>query len=66
MPGPFHVLYLLFCLVVLLLSFVVPWLKRFDWLGEERSMHVNFGYTLEPVLKRLDSAYSTRYWDRFA
>jgi hypothetical protein len=64
LPGPLRVLYLLFCLAVLLLSFVVPRLRRFDWLADERSIHVNYGHTLEPALKRLDPAYSARYWDR--
>jgi hypothetical protein len=44
---------------------IIPFLKRYDWLiDRNRSpLHTNFGLTLEPILRRIDSTFT--YKKRF-
>ncbi len=62
---PVYALYQLFRLAIVLLTIVIPWLRRFDWIADDRSLYVNYAATLEPVLKRFDASFSKTLLDRY-
>jgi hypothetical protein len=55
----------LFCRAIRFTMMIIPPLKRHDWLIDRNrsGLHMNFGLTLEPMLKRIDSNY--KYKRRF-